>query len=513
MAARFWVGGTGTWDASSTTNWSASSGGASGASAPTSSDDVTFDTLSNATAYTVTLTGTPACLSLTMGAPLAGKVTMAGSGTLSLYGNANFSGGTAGITRTYTGQITWATLVTATFTFTSNGVTFASTLLFPGSGASGTFRFLDAFSTTGDITQQAGATGRTIDTNGQSITVGRFQPSGSSVTMGASTITVTGNVVDFSAGGTVTCGTSTITCNAAVTFSGGAQTFNIVTMPGSSTINQANTFATLTITGSASTNLFSIGGNQTISGTLTLNGNSSTNRLQVASTVLGTSRTLTAATVSVSNADFMDITGAGAGSWDLTGATGSPINFGNCSGITFNTTIVASGIIGQQSIGASTDNGNLNLATAIPWYSDSVGGTVLLLKACVWSTSGTSSIKMAVYSNNAGAPGTLIASSGAIVVTRTTKPTLDSQFVSATINSGTISANTWYWLVFDTNNNDVQNAYVTNSIPLPYNGSSTYSSFPPAPWSGSLALYSRAPTIYATYGTAPVTSKGFFQFM
>lgn len=43
MAARFWVGGTGTWDASDTTHWSASSGGASGASVPGSSDDVTFD--------------------------------------------------------------------------------------------------------------------------------------------------------------------------------------------------------------------------------------------------------------------------------------------------------------------------------------------------------------------------------------------------------------------------------------------------------------------------------------
>jgi hypothetical protein len=40
MANRFWVGGTGTWDDSDTSHWSASSGGASGASAPTSADDV-----------------------------------------------------------------------------------------------------------------------------------------------------------------------------------------------------------------------------------------------------------------------------------------------------------------------------------------------------------------------------------------------------------------------------------------------------------------------------------------
>lgn len=43
MANRYWVGGTGTWDASSTANWSATSGGASGASAPTSADPVFID--------------------------------------------------------------------------------------------------------------------------------------------------------------------------------------------------------------------------------------------------------------------------------------------------------------------------------------------------------------------------------------------------------------------------------------------------------------------------------------
>lgn len=43
MANRYWVGGTGTWDSSSTTNWSASSGGAGGASVPGNADSVFFD--------------------------------------------------------------------------------------------------------------------------------------------------------------------------------------------------------------------------------------------------------------------------------------------------------------------------------------------------------------------------------------------------------------------------------------------------------------------------------------
>jgi hypothetical protein len=43
MATYYWVGGSGTWDASATTNWSATSGGAGGAGVPTSADDVVFD--------------------------------------------------------------------------------------------------------------------------------------------------------------------------------------------------------------------------------------------------------------------------------------------------------------------------------------------------------------------------------------------------------------------------------------------------------------------------------------
>lgn len=43
MANRYWVGGAGTWDAVNTANWSATSGGAGGASVPTSVDDVFFN--------------------------------------------------------------------------------------------------------------------------------------------------------------------------------------------------------------------------------------------------------------------------------------------------------------------------------------------------------------------------------------------------------------------------------------------------------------------------------------
>jgi hypothetical protein len=87
MALRYWVGGTGTWDSSSTVNWAASSGGASGSAVPTTSDDVIIDnnsgagfitTAAGATAGSVTYTSITVT-SLTLGAAL----TLGGTGSFS----------------------------------------------------------------------------------------------------------------------------------------------------------------------------------------------------------------------------------------------------------------------------------------------------------------------------------------------------------------------------------------------------------------------------------------------
>lgn len=57
MASRYWVGGTGTWSTGNTANWSATSGGASGASVPVAGDDVYFD--GNSGVGTITLNYSP----------------------------------------------------------------------------------------------------------------------------------------------------------------------------------------------------------------------------------------------------------------------------------------------------------------------------------------------------------------------------------------------------------------------------------------------------------------------
>jgi hypothetical protein len=70
MANRFWVGGTGTWDGSNTTNWSTTTGGAGGAAVPGSADAAIFDGSSGGGTVTVaaSIGGTNTIQSLTAGA-------------------------------------------------------------------------------------------------------------------------------------------------------------------------------------------------------------------------------------------------------------------------------------------------------------------------------------------------------------------------------------------------------------------------------------------------------------
>jgi hypothetical protein len=107
MATRYWVGGTGTWDASSTTNWSATSGGASGASAPTSADSVIFNTAGGG--GTVTWSGSIAASNVTLGAQShdlgSSSLTVSGTGlTCALGFGLSVTAGTSTITFTGTSQ-------------------------------------------------------------------------------------------------------------------------------------------------------------------------------------------------------------------------------------------------------------------------------------------------------------------------------------------------------------------------------------------------------------------------
>lgn len=189
MANRYWVGGTGTWNGTNTTNWSASSGGASGASVPTLSDSVFFNSASNAGAYTVTLaTATANCLDFTMSGPASGNVTWAGTTALNVYGSMTLS--STGITRSYTGAIAFRA-TTSGKTITTNGVSLASAITWGVTTGGGVWTLGSAFTTTGATTHALG----TLTLSTFSYTTASFDASNAvihTLAFGTGSITVTG---------------------------------------------------------------------------------------------------------------------------------------------------------------------------------------------------------------------------------------------------------------------------------------------------------------------------------
>ncbi len=253
MAARFWVGGSGNWDASDTTHWSATTGGASGATVPSASDDVTLDASSGG--GTVTVAATANCLSLTMGA--------------------------------FTG-----TLNTNGFALNCTGI-----LSISGTGV-------------------------------RTVTLGA-----STINCGTWTATTVTNL-------TFNPNTSIIIQTGATTFNGGGLTYNEVqhTSTGTSTLAGANTFTNFRRTNASGYAKLYLSANQTVTSILVLTGNNANSQRMFVcasdseSYATGTRRTITCnGTITLTNVDFVDITGAGSGSW-----TGTSVgDCGNNSGITF----------------------------------------------------------------------------------------------------------------------------------------------------------------------------------
>jgi len=337
----YWRGGTGNW--SDTTKWATTSGGAGPAAIPTSLDAVIFNSASNATAYVATIDigiTIARCASFNMAGPGSGNVTLAGSVSIAFHGNVTFAA--TGITRTYTGAMSWAG--NGSYTFNTNGLALASSCTVNGIGSTWTLGFntnIGALSTF-IVTYGSFST----SASNYSITAGTFSSNNSNIR----TINLNGSTLTLGSSGpfqvtstnlTFNAGTSTITMDAsAPTFSGGGQTFYNVTFNQptglTATINGTNTFtANLTFTGRTTVGISSasFAANQTINGTLVVSaGSGGAFRNFLASDTIGTSRTLTCAAVSLTDADFRDIILAGVAA----GSGGTRL--GNCqgtSGITF----------------------------------------------------------------------------------------------------------------------------------------------------------------------------------
>jgi hypothetical protein len=343
MADRYWVGGSGNWNATSTTNWAASSGGASGASAPTSADNVIFDTNSNTLLlpFTVTVTGTTAAPALcadfsTSALDGAMTLTMGATAFLDVYGSMTLPVTNFSVSATVGAGIRYKSTTTGK-TVTTNGVSLSNARVsFIGNG--GAWTLGSALTTLREMDVNEG----TFDTGNFNVSCLSFNTSTiavvKSINLGSSTLTVSGATPAFSIGTptnlTWNAGTSTIICSSSSpTFNGAGFTFYNVSFTSNAasaiTITGANTYNDLTFTSRASTGIafITINANQTVSGTLTLGAaNTVIRRLFIRSDVVGTARTITAATVAtLADVDFRDIVGAGVGTW-----TGTRL--GNCGG-------------------------------------------------------------------------------------------------------------------------------------------------------------------------------------
>ena len=192
MADRYWVGGTGTWDVSSTANWSATSGGAGGASAPTSADNVIFNSASNTAAATITIGTNAVCKDWTISQPTAQQtLSLSATSVINVWGS---------ISHTPTSLLTISAASGSIINLVGEG----TIAIAPNSGfGSVTFR-VNTTSGTAKYTLAANLTASScsintmrghLDTNGYSVSCLNFQGGGIAsatvaISLGASTISV-----------------------------------------------------------------------------------------------------------------------------------------------------------------------------------------------------------------------------------------------------------------------------------------------------------------------------------
>lgn len=324
--ALYWYGGSGNWS-DYANHWSNNSGNSpdsKATAAPTSGDDVIFDSASHTTSYTVTLTAAASCRDMTWGNPASGSPTLTGAYALSFYGNVSL---VSGMTWSQSGDFTFAA-TSGTKTLTTNTVSMASRLYMNGNG--GTLQLADNLTITsvGGIRRDFG------------------------------TLDATTNSTTLSLSGT--------TANAL-------------------TLNQSGTtLYNLTVTGGTNkTSTFNFDGSQgvTVSNNLTINGNSAVNRVLVASGTIGSAKTITCGnTKTFSNVDFRDIT------WNSTnartissaasdGATGTRFLTAAAHGLIAGDTIVIAGTTnynGAKTVSNVSDTTHFDIADA---YVSSQSGT------------------------------------------------------------------------------------------------------------------------------------------
>ncbi len=210
MADRYWVSG-GTGNYNSTTNWSATSGGASGASVPTSADNVFFNASSGSGTVTINVASNCANLNLTgFTGTIAYTNTLTVSGTVLNFGTGGYTISGASSLR----------LLTA-MTITSNGTTYTGNVDFAGTV---TYTLADNMTCSGTL----------------------ILSSGGAQTINGNTLNISGNFNCNNGSGGTTSGTTNFVLNGTGTWSCSNPTNTSGNLRNNLTINTAGT---ITISG------------------------------------------------------------------------------------------------------------------------------------------------------------------------------------------------------------------------------------------------------------------------
>lgn len=352
MANRFWVGGSGTWDASNTANWSATTGGAGGASVPTSADNALFD--SNSGTGTCTTNGTvvfrdatvnSTTLVLSFGGACTGRTIVLTSGSVLVNGNTltveGFSStnsntrtlnfGTGGKFICTSTTVPWNTNIATNLTISGTG-----TIDCTDSGATAKSILFGALSeaNTIDVNVTAGTAAVTLTgsvknlnftgfagslVNGARTVYGNLTiSSGMTLAAGASATTFAGT------SGTKTITTNTVTLDVPLTFNGIGSTWSFA-----DALTQGSTRAFTVTNGTVK---LKAGATSTVGAFAT----SGTNQKYLQSTTAGSQATLSQAsgTVSVSYLTIQDINATGGATWNSF-ITNQNIDAGNNAGWDF----------------------------------------------------------------------------------------------------------------------------------------------------------------------------------
>lgn len=371
MALRFLItGGTGNFN--STSNWAATSGGASGATAPLVTDDVVFDNNSHNTNLTINVSS--ACLSFSASNSYAGTLTM--TNQLAVSGSTTLA---TGMTITGAGTL----LINGTGTLTSNGKAWPTPLTFSINSTTKTLNdnwYVNGLFTSLTTTQTVNSPGSLVINSGMTIsgtmagtapvvlqsgtwsgaaTIGNpLTFSGNSILGASLTYGAAGSPVMSYSAGTVTTAGSTLTISVNATINASAVTFSnialnttggIVTLNNHLNLNgtlSSGAAVTTTINGAFNVNVsgsVSIGTNWAGTSTLNYTGNGNFSGASAASIlIMPTIINTTGATFNsfVYRTNVLTFTNVGNSTWASNAIlllNTNPTLMVNCTGVTFQT--------------------------------------------------------------------------------------------------------------------------------------------------------------------------------